>query len=50
MKQILGVANNFVWIGDEYRAKAEEAQREADRSTSELQRAAWQRIVRGGSV
>jgi hypothetical protein len=32
---------------EEYRAKAEEAQREADRSTNEVQRAAWLRIVQG---
>jgi hypothetical protein len=32
---------------DEYRAKAEEAKREADRSTSELDCAAWLRIVEG---
>jgi hypothetical protein len=31
----------------EYRAKAEEAQRQADRSTSEVERAAWLRIVDG---
>jgi hypothetical protein len=32
---------------DEYRAKAEEAQRQADRSTSEVDRAAWLRVVQG---
>jgi hypothetical protein len=32
---------------DEYRAKAEEAQKEADRSTNEVDRAAWLRIVQG---
>jgi hypothetical protein len=32
---------------DEYRARAEQAQKEADRSTNELDRARWLRIVRG---
>lgn len=32
---------------DEYRAKAEEAQREADRAADGLQRAAWLRMVQG---
>jgi hypothetical protein len=32
---------------DEYRAKAEEAQRRADRSTNEDERAAWLRMARG---
>jgi hypothetical protein len=30
-----------------YRARAEEAQKEANRSTDEVQRAAWMRIVQG---
>jgi hypothetical protein len=30
---------------DEYRAKVEEAQREAGRSTNEVQRAAWLRMA-----
>jgi hypothetical protein len=32
---------------DEYRKKAAEAQQEADRSTNEVERAAWLRMVRG---
>jgi hypothetical protein len=31
----------------EYRAKAEQAQREADRSANEVDRGAWLRIVQG---
>jgi hypothetical protein len=31
---------------DEYRKKAAEAQKEADRSTNEVERAAWLRMVR----
>jgi hypothetical protein len=32
---------------DEYRARAEEARKEADRSTNELDRARWLHIVEG---
>lgn len=32
---------------DEYREKAAEAQKEADRSTSEMDRARWLQIVQG---
>jgi hypothetical protein len=32
---------------DEYRKKAAQAQQEADRSTNEVERAAWLRMVRG---
>lgn len=32
---------------DDYRARAEEAQKEADRSTNELDRGRWLRIVEG---
>jgi hypothetical protein len=31
----------------EYRAKADEAQRQADRSTGDVERAAWLRIAEG---
>jgi hypothetical protein len=32
---------------DKYRALAEEAQREANRSTNEVERAAWLRVMQG---
>jgi hypothetical protein len=43
-----GVVRRFYMDRDaEYRAKAEEARREADRSSSEVERSAWLRIEEG---
>ena len=47
MNKITAVHSNSMDRDDEYRAKAEEAQRQADRSTSEVDRAAWLRVVQG---